>query len=381
VKGFFNFLKKLFFIDIIVNGLSGISKRGNEQIKNIQSIRWFSWQVALAISLLAWLVHFLIRSPELRQFVSLYAWFFLILGVDWFFQDDKEDKKKPQIPGLKLKINIGPWITGALICLALLSNRFLIRDVATALVSWPIVSVGVAWLPRVLNPGLEPPLRVPKDAEVRQDLVILTLLGFLFSCWFQFHFLLQNLLARYPTVRGDDFSNSAFVVRVGPDLDLNFDNAPDSRGVALLDTTEALIRQDLNGRSWIDVQRRLRDIPADISRFEAEAIETVYEDAPRAQESLFWRLNASFRDAMAGDVPPDDVLELQAVWDGPSSRPEGYILNKVCYIQRSPLAVAPNAPVGSGAAYTMNCNPVVSPFRRREPQRNPDAIIEPVEEG
>jgi hypothetical protein len=376
VKGLFNFLKKLFFIDLIANALSGFSKRSNEQVKKI---RPFSWQTALGISLLAWLVHLLIRSPSLRQFVSLYGWFFLILGVDWFFSDDRDDKKKLQIPGLKLKINVGPWITGALICLALLSNRFLIRDFSTALVSWPIVSVGVAWLPRVLNPGLEPLLRVPKDADVRQDLVIVTLLGFLFSCWFQFHFLLQDLLQRYPTVRGDDFSNSAFVVRVGPDLD--FDDSPDSRGVDLLDTTEELIRQDLNGRSWIDVQRRLRDIPADISRFEAEAIETVYEDAPRAQESLFWRLNASFTDAMAGDVPPDDVLELQAVWDGPSSRPEGYILNKACYIQRSPLAVAPNVPVGSGAAYTMNCNPVTSPFRRRNPESNPSDIIEPVEEG
>ncbi|WAL62499.1 DUF5357 family protein [Thermocoleostomius sinensis] len=374
MKGFFNFLKKLFFIDLLATWLSSLSKRGNEQIKSIQSIRWFSWQVALSLSLLGWLVQFLIRSPMLRQFVTLYAWFFLIIGVDWFFLDDKDDKKKPQVPGLKLKINIGPWITGALICLALLSNRLFIRDIPTALVSWPIISVGVAWLPRILNPGLEPLLRVPKDAEVRQDLVILTLLGFLFSCWFQFHFLLQNLLARYPTVRGDDFSNSAFVVRVGPDLD--FDDSPDSRGIDLLDTTEELIRQDLNGRSWIDVQRRLRDIPADIARFEAEAIETVYEDAPRAQESLFWRLNASFRDAIPGEVPPDDVLELQAVWSGPSSRPEGYILNKVCYIQRSPLAVAPNAPVGSGSAYVMNCNPVTSPFRRRDPQRNPDDIIE-----
>jgi hypothetical protein len=361
VNALFTFLKKLFFLDLLDKALSGTSKRASEQVKKIPL---FSWQTALALSLLAFLVQLVLRSPSLRQFVSIYAWFFLIIGVDWFFADDKKDEKKLKIPGIKLMINVGPWITGALICLALFSNQFLIRDLSTAFVSWPLVSVGVASLSRLLNPGLEPLFRVPKDTSVRQDLVILVLLGALFSCWIQFHFLMQTLLERYPSIADDDFRDSAFVVRVGPDLNLG--NSPDSRGIALLDTTEELIRRDLAGRSWLDVQRRLRTIQTDISRFGTEAVETVYEDAPNARESLFWRLNASFRDAVPGDPSPDDTLELQAVWDGPSSRPEGYILNKVCSIQRSPLAVSPNVAVGDGDAFVMTCRPVTSPFGRRE---------------
>lgn len=362
MNAFFTFLKKLFFLDILFNGLSGIRDRTQKQFKGIKP---FSWQTALGLSLLSWLVFLVIRDPNLKKFVSIYAWAFLILGVDWYYVDDKEEKKKLYLPGLDVKVNYGSWLTGALFCLALWTNGFLLLNAQAALVAWPIASVVIAALPRIFHPGLDLQklFRTPKEAETRQDLVVLLLLGFLFSCWFQFHFLIQDMIQQYPSILADDFRNSAFVSRLNP-RGFNLGNSPESRGASILDTAEALIRNQLSGQSWLEVQRRLRNIAADVPRLEAEAIAKAYEDAPDAEERQFWRFNALFQDKL-----PNDSLELQATWVGPSSQPAGYSLSKVCAVQRSTFATAPDIVVGSGQSYELNCQSTTSPFTDTETER------------
>lgn len=316
-----------------------------------KTVKPFSWQTALLLSLLAWLVYLLVQDPGARQFVSLYGWFFLIIGTDWFFKDDKDDKKKLKIPGLKLMIDYGPWITGALIVLAFYSNRLLIQDLSTALVSWPLVSVGVIALPQFLKPDIAPRqnfFTVPAKANVRQNLVVTALIGGLLSCWFQFHFLLQNILQQYPSIVGDDFSESAFVVRVNP-----FRPTP-AGGTSLLNFAEAEVRENLNGRSWLDVQRWLRNIDTQIPQIESAIKQEVY-GTTRSEESRFWRLNANFEDAV-----PDDILTLRMFWLGPSSQDSGYALEKQCFVRRSPTASASVATPGDGNAYEMDCRPISS---------------------
>lgn len=359
MKSLFTFLKKLFFLDILLSGLSSIRDRTQKQFKGIKP---FSWQTALGLSLLSWLVFLVVRDPNLRKFVSIYAWAFLILGVDWYYVDDKEEKKKLYLPGLDIKINYGSWLTGALFCLALATNNFLLHDAQTMLIAWPIVSVIIAALPRILKPGLDPKnlFRIPQDAATRQDLVLLLLIGLLFSCWFRFHFLLQEIIGQYPSILADDFSNSAFVSRINP-RQFNQDNSAESRGITILNTAEELIRSQLNGQSWLEVQRRLRNIEADMPRLEAESVAKAYEDALDAEERQFWRFNAVFADKL-----PDDILELQATWVGPSSQPTGYTLRKNCTVRRSPLATAPDVVVNLGESYELNCQPVTSPFTEVE---------------
>jgi hypothetical protein len=355
VKPLFNFLAKLFFLDVLFTGLSGIRDRTNKQFKDIKP---FSWQTALGLSLLSWIVFVVVRDPYLKKFVSIYGWAFLILGVDWYYVDDKEEKKKLYLPGLDIKVNYGSWLTGALFCLALLTNDFLLRDAHTALVAWPIVSVLIASLTRILRPGLElnQLFRVPQDANTRQDLVILFLFGLLFSCWFQFHFLLQDVIQQYPSILADDFRNSAFVSRLNPRR-FNLGRSPESRGAIILDTAEDLIRNQLSGQSWLEVQRRLRNLETQVADLGDVAIARAYEDAPEAEERQFWRFNAIFEDKL-----PDDSLELQAIWTGPSSQPTGYALRKVCSVRRSTFATVPNLVVGGGQSFELNCQPITSPF-------------------
>ncbi|PSB09174.1 hypothetical protein C7B76_25620 [filamentous cyanobacterium CCP2] len=313
------------------------------------------------LSLLAWVVYLIVIDPNLKQFVALYGWGFLILGVDWFFLDDKEDKKKPTLPGLNIKLNIGPWITGALICLALLSYRFLLTDFPTALVAWPLVSAGVVIFRQCLRPGFKPtPFRVPNDAGVRQDLILLTLTAALFSCWFQFGILLENILDRYPSLAGDDFRNSAFVVRTSPAT-----SRVPVGGTTLLNTAEAQVREELSGRPWLDVQRWLRDIEAQLPRLERQTIDRVYGIPARAEESQFWRLDADFEDAL-----PNDILRLRLFWVGPSSQAGGYILEKVCLIQRAGLTPPGDAPV-LGESYQMECQPITSNLPAEQPETEP----------
>jgi hypothetical protein len=323
----------------------------------------FSWQMFLMLSALSWFVYLIVLDQNLKQFVGLYGWGFLILGVDWFFLDDKEDKKKPKIPGLKTRINVGPWVTGALICLALLNYRFLLTQFSEALVAWPLVSVGVAALRKFLVPGFSPLFRIPSDAGVRQDLILLGLIGALFSCWFQFGIFLENVLDRYPSMVGDDFRNSAFVIRTSPAA-----NQVPPGGVTLLNTIEAQIRQDLSGRSWLDVQRWFREIETQVPRLQRRAIDQVYGIPARTQESQFWELRASFEDAL-----PNDILRLRLFWLGPSSQAGGYALEKVCLVQRAGFPPSATS-LELGETYQMECQPIISNLPPREPER-------PAEEG
>lgn len=340
-----------------------------EKFKKSNKIHPFSWQTAFALSLLSWVVCLLVRGETARQFVALYGWFFLFLGVYWFFLDDKYDDKKLKIPTMRLLINYGPWIAGAIVCAAFLSYRFLLTTFSAALVAWPLVSVALTALPKILTrrevtraSRVEErlSLALPQDAGVRQDLIILLLVGVLFSCWFQFNFFLQSLLREYPSLLNDDFSQSAFVVR------LDAPNPDSSIGASILTVAEAEIRESLSGQSWLDTQRWLRNIDTRLPQLEDTILDQAFQEMPaNFRERLFWEFDADFADAL-----PDDVLQLQAVWTGPSSATNGYSLQKTCLIRPTSLELfsRENTTEGIGPSYEMNCGAIRSSL---QPQDSP----------
>lgn len=343
-----NFFKNLFFIPAITS----FQKNTKGKVKP------FSAQILFLLSLLSWLVWLIVQDRDAKQFVSLYGWFFLIVGSYWFFTDNLE-KKKLVIPGLKFRINYGPWVTAALIVLAFWSNEFLIPTATVALVVWPIVSVSIAAFQKLLiRQSDEVVVTLPKDAAVRQDLVIVVLIGLLVSCWFQFYFLLQDILEEYPTLLDDNFGNSAFVSPIGT-------RTATARGVTILETAEARIRRELAGRSWLQVQQWLRNIKAEVPRLEREIIDQAYADNPGLEESDLWRFNAEFSDAL-----PDDILQLQAIWIGPSSRPGGYYLEKTCLI-RPVSSQSSLTERYQGIPYDMDCQPITSTLNR-QPESQPE---------
>lgn len=306
-----------------------------------KDIPQFSGTTALLLGIFSWLVYLLIQEPAAKELVALTGWFFIIVGTDWVLY-----KKTVEIPLLGLKITYGPWLTGALLSFALYSNRFFIQDVPTALVSWPLLSGIIAAIPFILKTG--PKIKKFDDFILfeRQYLVLLALISILLSCWIQFHFVLDNLLVQYPSLLADtNIDKSAFIVRLTP--------PPVSKGVNILETAEAMIRDELRrgelrGRSWADGQRFLRNVQTPNSSIHPRILapviaQKVFGGTPGIEEAPLWAYNAEFAPSNIDNAPGSQspwygALILQALWRGPSSQPNGYTLKKTCRVPREPDA-------------------------------------------
>jgi len=333
-----------------------------ERFKDVQQ---FSGTTALLLGIFSWLVYLLIREPAAKELVALTGWFFLIVGTDWVLF-----KKTVTLQPLGLKITYGPWVTGALLSLAFYSNRFFIQDVPTALVIWPLLSGIIAAIPYLLKTG--PQIKKFDDfiPFERQYLVLLALISILLSCWIQFHFLLDNLLQQYPSLLADrQVGKSAFIVRVSP--------PPVSKGVSILDTAEAMIREELRrgelmGRSWADGQRLLLNVQTETSPIRPSNMapviaKKVFGNSPGIEEAPLWLYNAQFFPSNIDNAPGSQspwygTLLLQAIWRGPSSQPSGYTLDKSCRVPREPevAAVRGLERPKELSFYLLKCDPIKS---------------------
>lgn len=272
--------------------------------------RSFSWQTLIFLSLFSWgmsLLNSVLSDTEFVQdFLATMGWIFLTLGVGWALADFK-------IEFLGLKIYPGPWITGALTCTFLFDG---VREEFPALpfVSWPIISAAIAAVPKFLKRG--PEFKVP-DAKGRQDLVILFLVSIILSCWFSFHFLLQDWLRAYPSILADRFDRSAFVINTATP------RVNDSRGVLILNLAEAIMIDEIEGRSLADAELWLFNVDARVADIERQILGRISS----LEENVLWSLEGS----VSGNAPAY-TLDLQAIWQGPSSQPGGYFLQKSCSI-------------------------------------------------
>lgn len=337
--------------------------------KQFQGIKAFSWQTCLLLSLLAWCVCLLIQAEGLRKFVGVFAWFFLIVGTDWGLLEQELKARKAdkefKVPLLGLKLRYSPWITGALITLAFWSYDFFITDARSALVSWPIISLVVAAFPRFLKPGPKLKHFSELDVAARQDLVILSLIALLLSCWFEFGFQIQDILQQYPSMQADSFARSAFVVQAP------IKNQPVPRGVPMLEQAQRLVRDRIAPLSWNEARQWLQNIPSQVPTLNAQVKEAVFGNPPRLEESQFWSLSAQFKEEI-----PDDRLILQAIWRGPSSQPGGYVLQQNCLFGKPPLqSITPSSGLGAITPYRFDCQRIISNAKRvnlggRGPQEN-----------
>lgn len=300
---------------LLKNLVPFVRERFKQIRARIAQIKPFSWETALLLSLLSWFVFLLVQGRFVKHFVSIFAWGFLIVGTDWALMG-----KKITIPLIGFSFQYAPWITGALACAAFFSNDFIIRDWRSALISYPIFAAGFMGYSKFIQNGLK--WQLP-DPGGRQDLVLSFLFCGLLSCWFQFHFLVQDLMQQYPNLLTDDFSDSAFVTRLNPL------RKPTTRAFALLEATELRIRQELAGKTWVEAEAWLRNVDsveADLSR---QVIDQVYGDRlPR--EKQLWQITA---DPVAS--PTKVELSLQATWLGASSRPSGYTVQRSCSISQA----------------------------------------------
>ncbi|WP_088891289.1 DUF5357 family protein [Leptolyngbya ohadii] len=357
-----DFLQFLFGLSLFRDLRQSFVEQFKRFQKSLREIKPFSWQTALLLSLLSWLVYLLLQDEIAKRIVSFFGWAFLILGVDWALV-----RRKLTVPILGLQVRYAPWVTGAILTIALYSNRLLIQDVSDAFTSYPIFSALLACIPKFIHPG--PTFRPPNRAG-RQDIVLVLLLGSLYSCWFQLQFEVQNLLAQYPSVLADDMSRSNFVVQMEQEPQPTY-------GIQILNVAEAEVRNTLNDlTTWAEVQQQLGNIQAEVPRIATIARYEIYGNPPRSREYRLWRLNAvSLPDPQQ---PSSLLLQLQSLWYGPSSNGRGYILQRSCVVQPagSQILVPSGVPFGQSAqapgsqtpVYQMNCRPLESSLPAVLPQ-------------
>lgn len=293
--------------------------------KQLQPPQWASWQTLLFLAAFSALIAFFTSQepPQIAQrIISSFGWVFLILGVWWFIYEP-EVKKKLTFYGLFT----GPWLVGALICIYLFGTwegRAL--PTPTAFISWPPISTIVWASPKFVksDPKTKSPVYTNPTVEKRQDIILMLLANLVISCWFQFHFLIQDWFAQYPSLRAEDFRRSEFVFAF-TDYGQRRDR---SRGVDLLNAAEQSVEEQLEGKTWSQIERWLEQLDAELPALRS----TVAQRLPQIPESQLWTLYATVVS------PPNQTdaydLRLQAVWQGPSSRGTGAALSKTCAIRQ-----------------------------------------------
>jgi Family of unknown function (DUF5357) len=321
--------------------LEAIRKFFEELTNPIRSIKWFSWETLLCLSLFSWLVSLAVSSEVLAEILARIAWVFLTLGTAWALKETK-------VEIFGLTISLGPWVTGALV-VGLVFEGFP-NEWSLRLATWPLISAAIALTPKLtkhgwdlINPTIAEPQKLATD---RQELILISLFSILLSCWFQFHFLVQYWVRQYPTLLAEDFSRSGFVFK------LSVGNPPLSRGAQILGTIDGVLQQSFAPLSWNEIEQRLLRIDDYTDEWQERAIARLPTEG-RAEDDV-WDLQAQI---LPGQ--PQYTARFREFWGGPSSRPQGFYTERTCLIRKPPISsiVGPRdtQPV---VASQIECSPV-----------------------
>lgn len=291
-------------------GLSFLIDAVTDLIKFLTPPRWDSWQTILLISAYSWLFSLFATDTEIQTIIASIAWIFLISGLHWAMHEKKIQAQ--------LKFNgffIGPWLTGALVCVFLWSlfGDPLDLPISVPLVIWAPISAAIAAAPKFIATGPDggPILAIPKLND-RQPVINLFLSNLLISCWIQFYFSTQTWLQAFPTLLVDDWSNSGFMMRMPVAA------SQPQRGVQLLENAEVALRNELSRLSWSQVERWLFAVNQQLPRIRNAAFDRMID----AEEDSLWVLE--------GQVVPGNNyrLELRALWQGPTADGISYFYPK-----------------------------------------------------
>ncbi|HEY9808241.1 MAG TPA: DUF5357 family protein [Halomicronema sp.] len=329
--------------------MKGILEFIKQFFKRITPPRPFSWQTLFIISLFSWLMAFISfalnqgnfnnSSTFVREVLTLCGWIFLILSLDWWTVENSTSFAN---------FLLGAWITGAIVCIftfGFLFERLSTLNIALPYVSWPIFSAVIAVLHRFYPASInyKSILNPPK-------IIILILLHLTISCWLNFHFMIQDWLTEYPSLRVDNFERSGFVnvVEINP-LSNNI-----SRGEQMLNYLSNFLIKNANDQPLAKGEQIFakleKDLKVNITQTEKpingkpwrEVKKTILKNQkdmlPNLEEDAFWYLHV---ERISGQL--EYTINLQALWRGPSSKARGYEIKKTCILEETYRIVTPKA--------------------------------------
>lgn len=272
-------------------------------VDKLKPPRLFSWQTVILLSIVLWLTGF-VATGLAQDAIAFVSWLLLLVGSGWFTTENP----------LKVSIfSLSAWVTGAFISIFIFGS-WNEQLPPTALVIWPIISAVISVFPEVVKVGGE--VKIPSPQE-RQKLVILILIHLLISCWLQFHFYIQTWVEKYPSVLADDFSKSTFVFKVSTS------SSNVSRGVAILNSMDLLLRVQIDNKPWSQVKQWLKDPKKRIASLGEKAM----KELTTTQEMKVWKFTSELEQTKSGYN-----LKMMAKWRGLASMPNGYNLEKPCRI-------------------------------------------------
>jgi hypothetical protein len=259
----------------------------------------YSWQAFVWLSAFSWGVSAFVTG-WVHGFIDSMGWIFLIIGLTW----------AAAINSLMMT----PWLTSGLICWFVFGD-LLETPAAVGWVVFPPLAATLASISAFLE---KDKLHVPLATD-RQKIILLFGSQFLLSSWLQFYFLINHWLESYPSLRSDDFSQSAFMVSIG-----NPSTLP-QRGLLLLDAVGNRLEQELNGESWGTIERWLLAVGR--SERLTQLKERAQANLLSLPEDQLWQL-----DSAAVSQSPGYLLEIQARWQGPGQELPQLVLQKNCRI-------------------------------------------------
>lgn len=298
----------------------------------------FSWQTLFWLSIFSYFMS-LLATDFVRVMLQGFGWIFIILMVYWWTSSAQE---------LKIgQTSLAPWITGILVSIYIfeMSGRNRGEISPEVLIFWPLISAVIAAIPTFLGEELQ--IKAPPP-ERRQNLVVLFSSQLLLTSWFQFAFVIQDWTLQYPSMMTDDFSKSAFVIKV--------ESLPSDppRGALILNTMRTKLEEKVKDKNWSEVERLLLEIERKkwLPEIEQQAREQISSN--EIKEDSLWRVKSDITQQGSGYK-----LDIIAAWDGPrsqsrSSQLENYSLTQSCQINQ----VYPQNNETTNSIGKIECKPV-----------------------
>jgi hypothetical protein len=236
-----------------------------------------------------------------------------ILDMSWLFFTLSMGLLTSQKPFVIKGVALSPWVTSFLIGLWLLVRLPADRK-EIAWISGPIIAVVILAIVQIWQSESK---WERARSLLRPQFVMITLIHLLFSCWFGFHFLIQDWLQQYPSVLSEDLRKSDFVVTF---QETKVDR---SRGVVILKEMEKYLKDQAKRKPWPQIEQMLIDIDNERFFLRNEALKRI----KRVAEDDRWDVETTI---VQGDARYQ--LDMQAEWLGLVFRPEAYSFSKSCEV-------------------------------------------------
>ncbi|MBW4630714.1 MAG: septal junction protein FraD [Iphinoe sp. HA4291-MV1] len=293
-----------------VIGIFGIFEAVYERIKKILiPPRAYSWQTLIYLSLFSWLMSSL-SGGIVKDIIAFCGWLFLIFGTAWYTTDSPL-----YIPGTNMPI--GAVITGFLVSVFAFGQE---EDVLTprTIVLWPTIAAVITAMAEFFEgTGTEAKTQIPKIEE-RQKIIVLLGSCMVISCWLQFYFVTENWINEYPSLLVDNYKGSAFVIKTQ-----STDKIP-KNGVLILDKLAPQVEAQIAEQPWSQVEQWLINARQNVNNLGRQVIQT---NLATYEERFLWRV-----EPCVSNIKDGYKLDLISIWDGPSSNPRGYYIEKSCRV-------------------------------------------------